>query len=70
MQTKKGKSWKLTVAHDVTTFVFGNLNLSFRYHRSSKTSAQQISAFVLGITLNSSETLSTRQEVSISYYEQ
>ena len=58
------------MAHDVTTFVFGNLYLSFRYHRSSKTSAQQISAFVLSIALDSSETLSTRQEVSTSYHEQ
>lgn len=57
------------MAHDVTTFLFGNLNLSFRYHGSSKTGTQQISAFVLGIALDSSETLSTSKEVALSYDE-
>lgn len=65
MQTQREKGWKVTVAHYITTFLFGNLNLSSRYHGSSKTGTKQISTFVLGITLDSSETLSTRQELAL-----
>lgn len=60
---------KNTMAHEVTTFLFGNLNLSLRYDGSSKTGTQQISTFVLGIALDSPETLPARQEVGLSYDE-
>ena len=53
------------MAHEVTTFLFSNLNLSFRYDGSSKTGTQQISTFVLGIALDSLETLPARQEVAM-----
>ena len=57
------------MAYKVTTFLFSNLNLSFCYHGSSKTGSQQISAFVLRVALDSSETISTRQEVTLAYDE-
>lgn len=69
IETHREKSWEVTMAHKVTTFLFGNLNLSSRDNGSSKTGTQQISAFVLRVALDSSETLSSRQDVRSSYDE-